>query len=552
MSITTTHAKPLTEDQYPYHGGLESGIELPSRSPESAKTLQPVSDHQNSDGTLSSSRDAQSKSQLSTKSREVKLSRLRSTLIIITLAGVSFLNTMGSGLLTVALPRIATDIGLQESLLLWPASVYALAAGCLLLIFGAVADVVGAKVVWVTGSFFYVLFSLAVGLSQTGIQMIMFRTFLGIAISMCLPTAVSLTTNTFARGQWRNMAFASIGMGQPIGYSVGLVLGGVFTDTIGWRWGFYISAIINSLISVCAIWVLPSVSRFSEKPWKRRLIEDIDWIGALILSVALGILLYVLAMTTSSYHRLSDVQNILLLVVSVLGLVAFPFYMNYREKNRKPAIIPNRLWRNASFTSICIAVFFCWAAFNAFQYFSTLYFQRVLSLSALQTSIRFLPMTVVGLAVNILTGFLIARIQVRTLVVVSAILTLPASVLMATVHTDWSYWRASFWAMLLSPVHPDVLFTVSNIIISNAYPGEEQSLAGGVFNQVSQIGNSVGLAVTAAIAASVTEHSAATGADALLQGYRSVFWTVFAAMAVVVVVAFFGLKKGGLVGSKED
>ena len=182
-------------------------------------------------------------------------------------------------------------------------------------------------------------------------------------------------------------------------------------------------------------------------------------------------------------------------------------------------------------------------------------------------------MTVVGLAVNILTGFLIARIQVRTLVVVSAILTLPASVLMATVHTDWSYWRASFWAMLLSPVHPDgrsctlhlvlqflgstnkiasVLFTVSNIIISNAYPGEEQSLAGGVFNQVSQIGNSVGLAVTAAVAASVTEHSAATGADALLQGYRSVFWTVFAAMAVVVVVAFFGLKKGGLVGSKED
>ena len=372
MSITTTHAKPLTEDQYPYHGGLESGIDLPSRSPESAKTPQPVSDHQKSDGILSSSRDAQSESQLNTKSREVKLSRLRSTLIIITLAGVSFLNTMGSGLLTVALPRIATDIGLQESLLLWPASVYALAAGCLLLIFGAVADVVGAKVVWVTGSFFYVLFSLAVGLSQTGIQMIMFRTFLGIAISMCLPTAVSLTTNTFARGQWRNMAFASIGMGQPIGYSVGLVLGGVFTDTIGWRWGFYISAIINSLISVCAIWVLPSVSRFSEKPWKGRLIEDIDWIGALILSVALGILLYVLAMTTSSYHRLSDVQNIVLLVVSVLGLVAFPFYMNYRERSRKPAIIPNRLWRNASFTSICIAVFFCWAAFNAFQYFSTL------------------------------------------------------------------------------------------------------------------------------------------------------------------------------------
>ena len=67
-------------------------------------------------------------------------------------------------------------------------------------------------------------------------------------------------------------------------------------------------------------------------------------------------------------------------------------------------------------------------------------------------------MTVVGLAVNILTGFLISRIQVRTLVVVSAILTLPASVLMATIHTHWSFWRVSFWAMLLSPVHPDGKF----------------------------------------------------------------------------------------------
>ena len=372
MSITTTKRKSLTENQYTHHGDLHSEIELPSRSPKPPKAPQPVYDHQHSDENLSSARNAQSGPQLSTKLKEAKLSRLRSTLIIITLAGVSFLNTLGSGLLTVALPRIANDIGLQESLLLWPASVYALAAGCLLLIFGAIADVVGAKLVWVTGSFLYVIFTLAVGLSQTGIQMIMFRTFLGIAISMCLPTAVSLTTNTFNRGQWRNMAFASIGMGQPVGYSVGLILGGVFTDTIGWRWGFYISAIFNSLISVCAIWVLPSVSRFSEKPWKRRLIEDIDWIGALILSIALGILLYVLAMTTSSYHRLSDVQNIVLLVVSVLGLVAFPFYMNHREKCQKPAIIPNKLWQNAPFTSTCIAVFFCWAAFNAFQYFSTL------------------------------------------------------------------------------------------------------------------------------------------------------------------------------------
>lgn len=307
-----------------------------------------------------------------TTEKALDLSRLQSSTIIFNLAGMSFLNTLGSGLLTIALPRISQDIGLDEHLLLWPASVYALAAGCLLLIFGAVADVIGAKLVWVTGSFLYVVFTLAVGLSQTGIQIIVFRTLLGVAVSMCLPTAVSLTTNTFPRGIWRNIAFASIGMGQPIGYSVGLILGGVFTDTIGWRWGFYTSAILNLVISVCAIWALPSIKRNTTKPRIRQLTEDIDWIGAFILSIALGILLYVLAMTTSSYRRFTDVQNIVLFTVALILLILFPIYMRYRVRRGKPAIIPNKLWRNIPFTATCIAVFFCWAAFNAFQYFATL------------------------------------------------------------------------------------------------------------------------------------------------------------------------------------
>ena len=292
--------------------------------------------------------------------------------VIVTLAGISFLNTMGSGVLISALPRIADDVGLADGFLLWPASVYALSAGCLLLIFGAVADVVGAKLVWVTGSFLYVFFTVAVGLSKTGVQLILFRTCLGVAIAMCLPTAVSLITNTFPRGKWRNIAFASNGMGQPLGYSVGLILGGVFTDTIGWRWSFFVSAIINFTISMSAIWVLPSVYRPSDKPWNRRLIEDIDWVGAVLLSTALGILLYVLATTTSSYRRLSEVQNIVLLVVSIILLVLFPLYMSFQVRRQKPALIPNKLWRNASFTTTCIAVFFCWASLNAIEYFTTL------------------------------------------------------------------------------------------------------------------------------------------------------------------------------------
>lgn len=80
-----------------------------------------------------------------------------------------------------------------------------------------------------------------------------------------------------------------------------------------------------------------------------------------------------------------------------------------------------------------------------------------------------------------------------------------------------------------------------------------QSLAGGVFNEVAQFGNSVGLAVTAAIAASVTEQSdLQSHQEALMKGYRAAYWTIFAGTGSVLVISYFGFKKGGTVGNKGD
>ena len=308
----------------------------------------------------------------STTVTTMSATKIRGITVITTLAGVSFLNTMGSGILIAALPRISRDVGLPQALILWPAVVYALAAGCLLLIFGAVADVIGAKLMWIVGSFLYCGFTVAVGLSQTGIQIILFRTFLGIAIAMCLPTTMGLISHTFPKGTWRNVAFAMNGMGQPLGYALGLVLGGIFTDTIGWRWSYYMMAIINFALSVASIWSLPAVHHRTEKKWTRRLAEDIDWVGAVLVSAGLGLLLYILAVTTSSYTSIINPRTAGLLSVSIILLILFPFWMDWQVKHSRPALIPNKLWRNPAFTSICVSVFFCWASLNGIEYFCTL------------------------------------------------------------------------------------------------------------------------------------------------------------------------------------
>ncbi|KAJ5530415.1 Major facilitator superfamily domain general substrate transporter, partial [Penicillium freii] len=107
---------------------------------------------------------------------------------------------------------------------------------------------------------------------------------------------------------------------------------------------------------------------------------------------------------------------------------------------------------------------------------------------------------------------------------------------MAVASPSWTYWTAPFIAMTLSPINGDVLSTVSSLIISRAFPDDSMALAGSVFNTISQLGNSVGLAVTAVIAAAVTPHddgsSSQTGRQ-LLEGYRDAYWTIFAGMVLV-------------------
>lgn len=151
------------------------------------------------------------------------------------------------------------------------------------------------------GCFLQCLFTSACGFAQTGTQLIVFRALSGIAASFCLPAAVSIIYDTFPAGPWRNAAFASIGGGQPVGFSIGLVGGGILSNTVGWPWGFHIVALTNTFVLLLAAWQLPVKSDHAIPVSWRRLAFDIDWIGALIASISLALLSFVLAYVKSYY-----------------------------------------------------------------------------------------------------------------------------------------------------------------------------------------------------------------------------------------------------------
>lgn len=178
-------------------------------------------------------------------------------------------------------------------------------------------------------------------------------------------------------------------------------------------------------------------------------------------------------------------------------------------------------------------------------------------LSAIEASTRLLPQVIVGVSVNICTGYLADKVNVLYLVVGSGVITAIGPLLMAFAQSSWSYWQGAFIGEAVAPLSPDVLFTVSNLIIASAFSREKQSLAGGVVNSISQMGYSIGLGVCAAIAASVTEGSYAPSQELpspeqLMYGYRAAFWTIFASTVLVCFITFWGLRKTGKVGRKQD
>ncbi|KIW95698.1 uncharacterized protein Z519_04283 [Cladophialophora bantiana CBS 173.52] len=474
--------------------------------------------------------------------------------IFVSVTGVTGISSLLAGLITVILPTLAKDLNLPGSVLLWPSSIYALTCGCSLILSGAVADVVGNRFMYLLGCLLQSAFTLACGLAQNSLQLLFFRALAGVAIAFCLPSAVSLITSYFPHGRRRNFAFAMMGAGQPVGFSIGLVVGGILTDGPGWRAGFYIAAAINTILFALAVTGLPKPvqpTRLSVN----RLATDIDWPGALILSTALGLLSYVFAVLTGNVSSIKSPTNIACLSTAAALIPAFVFWVGRQEKLNRPAIIPNSLWRNRVFTGVCIDVFLAWGAFNATETLLTFFFQDVQRLSATQTSLRFLPSPASGIVTNILMGLAVHKVRADWAVIFSMAISCLSPLLVAIMKVRAPYWEYVFPAITLNAIGPDVLFTVSNLVITAAFPERTQALAGGVFNTVAQIGKSVGLALSAVIAGSITmqsDYPDKHAPKALMEGYRAAFWFCVALTSSTLVVSLWGLRSIGKIGLKRE
>jgi MFS family permease len=263
---------------------------------------------------------------------DIQTKSSRAKLIILQVSIINFLTSISTGIIVVALPRIAADLQLPEQLYLWPSSVFGLTAGSTLLLAGAVADVVGARSVDIVGCALLGVFTLACGLSRTGIQLVLFRAFQGVATAIHLPCSVSLVTQFVPNGKSRNLGFACLGLSMPLGFSVGLVLGGILVDTIGWRVGYYVTGGVMLVQAAAGFKVIPPAAKTPNVMAK--LLNEIDWFGAMLASASLAMFSYVLAIASADSNNIRAPSAIAMLIISVALMIVFPFWMAFQGPGR--------------------------------------------------------------------------------------------------------------------------------------------------------------------------------------------------------------------------
>ncbi|KAL2882129.1 hypothetical protein SGCOL_002391 [Colletotrichum sp. CLE4] len=485
-----------------------------------------------------------------------QLSKTRAGIVIAQVCGQLFFSSFCNGIIVVALPAMQHNLGLDEGLLVWPSSSYFLTAGSCLLLAGSIADVFGNKRVNLTGSFFSAIFAMACGLAQTGGQMIAFRALQGVAYAVITPSSISIISNNMEEGRPRNMGFACMGFSQPLGFLFGLVLGGVFTDNVGWRPAFYLAAAASAALFLVAIWALPRdlQPRNEQSIWKR-LAKDIDTVGVILVSTGLATLSYVLASLSADINNIHNPSSIALLATAGCSIPSFIGWMHHRVKNNQTALIPNSLWGSYVFTSCCVMVLLTNALTNCMELYSSLFFQQVQGLSATVASVQVVPSLAAGALTSIATGIFVHRMPVLWMLLISSAMSTVAPLLMALIRTNQVYWENAFFAQILTPISCDILFTVGLLIVSDVFPKRMQALSGAVFNTCAQLGTALGLSVAQVIASSATNASSyadKSSPDALMVGYRVAFWAMFGWMMFVCLVCVFGMRRVGVIGVKRD
>ncbi|MGW5453195.1 MFS transporter [Nocardia sp. NPDC003979] len=299
-------------------------------------------------------------------------------LAIIVLSGLQFMVVLDGTVVIFALPRLQDELGLSSSGGAWTVTAYGLTFAGMMLLGGRLGDVFGRKRMLITGVGLFTAASLACGLAQGELALLIARAFQGAGAAIAAPTAFALVATTFAPGKARNQAVAVVGSMAGIGSVSGLVIGGLLTE-MSWRMIFLINVPIGALIVVGAMYTLSDTAHHR---------APLDVKGAVLGTLACALVVF--GATEGPSWGWGSPVILTSLIVGVVLLVAFVLI----ERNEADPLLPWSLFDSRDRNSTFLLIFLAGAVLGAMTFFVAQMLQNSLGYSPLHAGIACIPFTI--------------------------------------------------------------------------------------------------------------------------------------------------------------
>jgi len=458
---------------------------------------------------------------------------------VLALLGIAQLMVvLDATIVNIALPSAQRALHFSTDSRQWVITAYALAFGSLLLLGGKLGDLFGRKWTFIAGLIGFSGASAIGGLAQSFGMLVAARALQGSFGALLAPSALSLLTVTFADSPDRAKAFGIFGAIAGGGASVGLLLGGLLTEVLSWRWCLYVNVVIAAPTAVLAVRMLRNVGQ-ADRP-------RIDLPGVLVGSGGLFAVVY--GFSSAETSSWSDPVTIVALAASVILLSAFVLIERRAEHPLLPLHIVRDRARGGAYASIALAGS---GVFGVFL-FLTYYMQQGLGFSPLKTGLAFLPMTLVIVVTSTTVQTkLLYRVGAKRLVVGGMALGVVAMVNFTRLSPGGGYLAYVLPGLIVIGLGMGCIFAPAFGTATLGVQSTEAGVASAMVNTSQQVGGSVGTALLGTIFASAAASftaghmsSAGLGEAAAIHGYTTAFWWAAAIFGVGLLVALTVLPAG--------
>jgi EmrB/QacA subfamily drug resistance transporter len=469
----------------------------------------------------------------------------RKWLILGVIAIAQLMVVLDGTVVNIALPDAQKALGFTNGDRQWIITGYALAFGSLLLLGGKLADLFGRKLTFVTGLIGFAAAS-AVGGAAIGFPMLVSaRVCQGVFGALLAPAGLSLLTTTFPGKKERGTAFAVYGAIVASGSALGMILGGVLTEYLDWRWCLYINLIFAAVGTAGGLWLLAG-GRPAVRP-------RLDLPGT--VAVCAGLFCLVYGFSNAESHSWGALSTWGFLAAGAALIVVFVV----RQSRAANPLLPLRIVLSRNRGGAYLATFLVMAGVSGVFLFLTYYLQDTRGYSPVQAGLAYLPMLLAAVIMGMLSNLvLLPRTGPKPLIALGMLLAAGGMAWLTGIGLHTSYIAALLGPLLLAGAGMGLALSPASNTATFRVPDQDSGVASAMVNTMQQIGQSIGTALLNTLAISATTSYLAAHARAglggaleplsLVHGYTTSFWWAAGIFAAGAIICGTLLRRGALAG----